>query len=79
MSPRDLLDQALRLPPAARGRLVHELIASLEDTEPEDAQAVEQAWAAELEERAVRAVSGESPARSLDDACDELAAKRQKT
>jgi hypothetical protein len=35
---------------------VRELIRSLEDVETDDPRAVEQAWAAELEERATRAL-----------------------
>ncbi len=80
MAPRDLLDEALRLPPTERGRLVHDLIRSLEDSAPEDPLAVEQAWASELEQRAARALSGETSGKSLDAACDELDAKhRRKT
>jgi putative addiction module component (TIGR02574 family) len=80
MAVRDLLDEALRLPPSERGRLVHDLIKSLEDSEHEDPVAVDQAWAEELDRRATRALSGETNGRSLDAVCDELEAKRhQKT
>jgi putative addiction module component (TIGR02574 family) len=78
MAARDLLDEALRLPPTERGRLIHDLIRSLEDAEPEDPLAIEQEWAAELETRATRALSGESTGRSLETACDELEAKRSR-
>lgn len=77
MAVRDLLDEALKLPPTERGRLVRDLIKSLEDVETDDPLAVEQAWAAELEERATTALSGESAGRSLETVCDELEAKRR--
>lgn len=76
VGPQELLNEAMRLPPAERGRLVHDLIQSLEDAEAEDPRAVEQAWASELGERATRAVNGESTGRSLNAVCDELEAKR---
>lgn len=56
---------------------MHDLIKSLEAGETEDPSAVERAWAAELEERATKALSGESPGRSLETFCDELKAKRR--
>jgi putative addiction module component (TIGR02574 family) len=77
MGTRDLLDEAMRLPPTERGRLVHDLIQSLEDAEAEDPRAVEQAWASELEGRATRAINGESTGRSLNAVCDELETKRR--
>lgn len=78
MAARDLLDEALKLPPTERGRLVHDLIRSLEDAEAEDPRVVEQAWDSELEERATRALSGESQGKSLEAVCDELEAKRHR-
>ena len=56
---------------------MRDLIKSLEDVETDDPLAVEQAWAAELEERATTALSGESAGRSLETVCDELEAKRR--
>ena len=53
------------------GRLVQDLIRSLEDDEAEDPATVELAWAAELEDRAARALSGEPPGRDLELSCDE--------
>jgi alpha-ketoglutarate-dependent taurine dioxygenase len=79
MASRELFAEALKLPPTERDRLVSDLIKSLEEVEEEDQQAVEQAWAVELEERATRALRGESSGRSLDDACDDVEAKRKRT
>lgn len=80
MAARNILDEALKLPPTERGRLVHDLIKSLEDSEGEDPVTVEQAWAEELDRRATQALSGETHGRSLETVCDELEAKhRRKT
>jgi Putative addiction module component len=57
---RQILEEALRLPLDERATVVAELIASM-DGEP-DADA-EQAWAAEIEGRARRALRGESAGR----------------
>jgi putative addiction module component (TIGR02574 family) len=46
---KDLLGEALRLPPEARAALAGELIDSLDDAEPPDA--VEAAWADEIRDR----------------------------
>jgi hypothetical protein len=77
MAARDLLDEALKLPIEERGRIVHELIRSLDEGEAEDPAEVERAWAAELEQRAMRALRGGSPGRDLHAVCDELEAKRR--
>lgn len=53
-----LLEEALKLDPAGRAQLASELIASL-DSEADEG--VEAAWAAEIEERAARARSGDDP------------------
>jgi hypothetical protein len=76
MAARDLLDEALKLPIEERGRIVHELIRSLDDDEAEDPAEVERAWAVELEQRAMRALRGETVGRDLHTVCDELEAKR---
>lgn len=76
MAARDLLTEALALPPAERGRIVRRLIDSLDQDEAEQPGEVERAWAAELELRATQALSGESSARDLDQVCTELEAKR---
>jgi putative addiction module component (TIGR02574 family) len=75
MAARDLLTEALELPPAERGRFVRRLIASLDQDETEEPDEVERAWAAELELRATKALSGESNARDMDEVCGELEAK----
>jgi putative addiction module component (TIGR02574 family) len=51
-----LLEEALKLDPAGRAELAAELIASLDGGADEG---VEAAWAAEIEERAERARSGD--------------------
>ncbi len=77
MAARDLLAEVLGLPPAERGKIVRELILSLDHDEAEDPAEVERAWAAELEQRATLALRGDSSARDLDVVCDELEAKRR--
>lgn len=71
---RHVLEEALRLPLAERAGVIAELIASM-DGEP-DAD-VEEAWAAEIERRAARAISGQSSGRDFDSALDEIAARRR--
>ena len=66
MTVRDLLEEALKLPPRERGKLVHELICSLDAAESEQAATVEQAWSAELEARAARTARGETVGKSAD-------------
>ncbi len=75
MAARDLLAEVLGLPPTERGRLVRELIRSLDESEPEEPADVERAWAAELEQRAEHALRSDFPARDLDAVCSELEAK----
>ena len=77
MATPNLLDEALKLPTQERGRIVHELIRSLDEEESEPAADVERAWAVELERRATRALRGESVSRDLLTVCDELDAKRR--
>ncbi|HEV8431881.1 MAG TPA: addiction module protein [Thermoanaerobaculia bacterium] len=50
-----LRDEALRLPQTERARLAADLLESLEDTE----EAVEAAWAAEIEKRVAAIRAGE--------------------
>lgn len=54
---KKLLHEALRLPTQERAKLAAELIASLDG--PADAD-MEAAWAAEIERRAAKVLSGES-------------------
>jgi putative addiction module component (TIGR02574 family) len=53
---KDILDAALRLEPAERARIAHEIIVSLDD-EPAD-EGVEEAWEQELAKRAAEMDSG---------------------
>jgi len=55
-----LLEDALKLDASERAKLASELLASLDGEVDEDAEA---AWAAEIEERAARARSGEDPGK----------------
>jgi putative addiction module component (TIGR02574 family) len=55
-----LLQDALKLGVGERAELASELIASLDAEADEEAEA---AWAAEIEERAARARSGEDPGK----------------
>ena len=57
---QELLREALTLPIAERADVAAELLASLDDAETENPAEVEAAWAAEIERRARRVMSGES-------------------
>lgn len=57
---RAVLLEALALPAEDRASVVAELLASLDTTPPEDAAAVQAAWATEIERRARRVLSGET-------------------
>jgi putative addiction module component (TIGR02574 family) len=57
---QELLREALTLPVAERADVAAELLASLDDAAPENPAEVEAAWAAEIERRARRVMSGES-------------------
>ena len=61
MSPRaqELLREAMALPVKERADLAAELLASLDDAS-EDPAEVEAAWAAEIERRARRVMTGET-------------------
>ena len=69
MSPRaqELLRLAMALPVNERADLAAELLASLDDAAAEDPAEVEAAWAAEIERRARRVISGESAGVPWDD------------
>ena len=62
MSPRaqELLREAMALPVKERADLAAELLASLDDAAAEDPEEVEAAWAAEIERRARRVMTGET-------------------
>ena len=57
---QELLREALTLLVAERADVKAELLASLDDAETENPVEVEAAWAAEIERRARRVISGES-------------------
>ena len=57
---QQLLRDALALPLNERADVAAELLASLDDAEAEHPVDVEAAWAAEIERRARRVMSGES-------------------
>lgn len=54
-----VLREALTLPSRERAEVAAELLASLDEATPNDAEAVRAAWAEELERRARRALSGD--------------------
>jgi len=56
---QELLREALTLPVDERADVAAELLASLDDAEAENPAEVEAAWAAEIERRARRVMSGE--------------------
>ena len=64
---QDLLREALTLPIAERADVAAELLASLDDAETENRTEVEAAWAAEIERRARRVLSGESAGLPWED------------
>jgi putative addiction module component (TIGR02574 family) len=57
---QELLREALALPLDERADVAAELLASLDDAEAEDPTTVEAAWAAEIERRARRVMTGET-------------------
>ena len=66
---RYLLAEALRLSLPERAELAAELLASIDGAPDADA---EQAWAAEIERRAERAIQGESRGRDADTVLAEI-------
>ena len=67
-----VLREALALPPDDRADLVAELIASL-DEPADDSRTVRALWAEELQKRAKRALSGQSPEEDWADVRQRLA------
>ncbi len=61
-----LLREDLALAPEERADVAAELLASLEDTPPEDPATVQAAWAKEIERRARRVMAGESAGEPWD-------------
>ncbi len=64
---KTLLREALTLSPDERADVAAELLASLDDEATEDPAAVRAAWAAEIERRAQRVLSGESVGEPWED------------
>jgi len=64
---QELLREALTLPIAERADVAAELLASLDDAEPENLAEVEAGWAAEIERRARRVMAGESAGLAWED------------
>lgn len=62
-----LLREALTLSLEERADVAAELLASLDDPATEDPAAVQAAWAAEIERRAQRVLSGESVGEPWED------------
>jgi putative addiction module component (TIGR02574 family) len=72
---RDLLGEALALPRQERARLVHQLLLSLDDDEPEPADTVEAAWAGEIRRRMDELERGEVEGIDADAVHEELRAE----
>lgn len=64
---QELLREAMALPIRERADLAAELLASLDDAAADDPAEVEAAWAEEIERRARRAMTGDTPGISWQD------------
>ena len=71
-----VLEEALKLPARDRGRIVRELIRSLDEDPDEEPASIEAAWRVELEARAARARAGE-PGVDLDTVLERIDSKRK--
>lgn len=60
MQRNDLRQEALALPGEARAELAADLLASLDGPPDQDLDDVQAQWASEIEDRARRAIAGES-------------------
>jgi putative addiction module component (TIGR02574 family) len=67
-----LVRKAMALPADERANVAAELLASLDDSVPEDPVAVQAAWAKEIEKRARRVLAGESSGQPWDDVRDRV-------
>ena len=74
---QELLREALTLPPDERADVAAELLASL-DEPTENLAEVEAAWAAEIERRARRVLSGESAGEPWQDVRNRIARRLTK-
>lgn len=70
-----VLREALSLPTNERAAVAAELLASLDETVADNADDIRAEWAAELERRARRAISGEDPGEPWPDVRDRIRAK----
>jgi putative addiction module component (TIGR02574 family) len=70
---KQILEEALKLPPDEREQLVDELSASLHSGFA--TKEIEQAWAAEIERRSAEIDSGNAVLREWDEVRDELLAE----
>jgi putative addiction module component (TIGR02574 family) len=68
-----LLLELLALPADERANVAAELLASLDDSSPENPAAVQAAWAKEIERRARRVLAGESSGQPWDEVRDRVA------
>jgi putative addiction module component (TIGR02574 family) len=75
IDPDSLLRDALTLPADRRAEFAADLLASLDRDEHDDPDAVRAAWAAELERRARRALSGEDPGRPWPEVRERIRSK----
>lgn len=75
VDPDSLLHDALTLPADRRAEFAADLLASLDRDEHDDPDVVRAAWAAELERRARRALSGEDPGRPWPEVRDRIRSK----
>ena len=64
---QQLLREALTLPVDQRADIAAELLASLDEPPTMDREAIETAWAREIERRARRVMSGESDGEPWED------------
>ena len=64
---REVRSQALELPPSDRELLIHDLLASLDESD-EGALGVDAAWALEIERRSVEVSAGTAKLVELEDA-----------
>jgi putative addiction module component (TIGR02574 family) len=74
---QELLREALTLSPDERADVAAELLASLDES-TENPSEVEAAWAAEIERRAHRVLSGESAGEAWEDVRDRIARRLKK-
>lgn len=72
MQRQTILEEALKLPPTERADVAAALLDSLDDRNPESAEEVQQAWAAEIERRARQVIGGGSVGRSWEEVRSEI-------